>query len=135
MLQIIKIEAFKYIKNPFGIIFGFGFPIMWTLIFGFVWGKETYFNQTTGQNTLLMNILFPPLSIMAILSFSVSSVSITMCSNRIEKRNKLISLARVTKYQYILSLAFTYFLLYFFVFLICIIIAISAFNLATSALW
>ncbi|AOG60437.1 ABC transporter permease [Spiroplasma helicoides] len=127
MLQIIKQEFIKYAKNPFGIVFGFGFPISWTIIYGMVWGKEDV------QGSLLMNYLFPPLSIMAILSFSISSIPITMCANRIDKRIKIIALANITKLKYIFSLVATYYTMYFVEFMICLITAIAAFNLSTSA--
>ncbi|QGS52297.1 ABC transporter permease [Spiroplasma tabanidicola] len=132
MLQIIKLEAYKYVKNIFGVIFGLVFPIMWTVIIGVAWGKETFYIPNVNKTVNVLDYCFPALMVMAILSFSVAAIPITLCSNRIDKRTKIIALANISKLQYIISLMLCYYIMYFIEFVIVLIIAITAFKLTTS---
>ena len=127
--QIFQLSFYKFIKNPWSLIFGIVFPIVWTIIVGKLWGSS----QVSGAEPIsVMDFLFPAVIMMMILTFSLSSIPIILTSDRINKRVKQLSLANVSKHQYLFGIALFNYCFFLAIFLVCWIIASSAFNLIAS---
>jgi len=126
ILQIYKLSFFKWIKNPWAWIFGLAFPIVWTITAGCLWGQK----MIPEINVTTMNFIFPGITVMMILTFALSSLPIIFATDRITKRVKQLSLANITKFQYLAAIALFHYTAFFCVFLICWIIGLSAFGLS-----
>jgi len=126
IFQIYKLSFFKWLKNPWAWFFGLAFPIVWTIVAGVVWGKKII----PELNITTMNFIFPGIVVMMILTFAVSSLPIIFASDRLTKRVKQLSLANITKFQYLGAIALFHYTAFFCVFLVCWIIALSAFGLS-----
>gem|GEM_PF-1160483 len=66
-----------------------------------------------------MDFLFPAVIMMMILTFSLSSIPIVLTSDRINKRVKQLSLANVSKHQYLFGIALFNYCFFLAIFLVC----------------
>ncbi|ARU91920.1 hypothetical protein SCLARK_001395 [Spiroplasma clarkii] len=103
---------------------------MWVVIDGVVWGEYTVDLGNTKVST--MNFVFPGLLMLVIATLTLTTVSITICSDRLEKRLKQLALSKITIFKYLLGLFLFNYLIYFADFLIMFIIALAAFDLQIS---
>ncbi|ASP28649.1 ABC transporter permease [Spiroplasma corruscae] len=128
MIAIFRLEFFKFIKNPWTIFFGIFFPIMWILIDGFVWGK-----YSIGESNIkVINFVFPGLIILVATTFTISTISITLCRDRLEKRLKQISITNISIFKYMIGLGLWNYIVFICDFLLMFIIAYFGFGLSLS---
>ncbi|AKX34098.1 hypothetical protein SLITO_v1c04450 [Spiroplasma litorale] len=128
MLAIFKVESIKFIKNPWSIIFGIFFPIMWILIDGFVWGK----NSVNGIN--VMNYVFPGIVLLVASTFTISTISLTLSNDRINKRLKQISITKIGVTMYLFGIVLWNYIVFICDFVLIFLIATFAFELKVSFL-
>lgn len=131
MKPLIKLQIYKFFKNPFNISFSVIFPIVWNVTIALLWGK--YSIKFHGNDINMMNFIMPSIVIFLILSFTIANVPIILGSDRLDKRIKHISLAEGSRKKYLLSLIIFYYCSYLIIFTINLAISLIFFNLEISA--